>query len=132
MMWHPRAHRVLEEILATKGNPSLHRTAAVALGLVGRSDSGRRLVRQMEETNDPWIKAAATISLGYLRDRQTATALAREASNPNKPFLARIYSVLAIGYISDRRGSPPQLSKLAWYHNYRIRIAALDRLTGLL
>ena len=132
MMWDPRAHDALEKILETKGNPALHRSAAIALGITGRSDSGARLLALMENTNDLWVKAAATIALGYLRDTRNAQALAREAADPTKPFLSRLYSVLAVGYVGDRSAAPPKLSELAWHHNYRVRIPAVDSLTSLL
>jgi HEAT repeat protein len=132
MMWDPRSLSLLGEVLDTKGNPSLHRSAAVSLGLVGRSDSGGRLVSAMESSNDLYVKAAATIGLGYLRDRKVAERLAVEAADAKKPFLSRLFSVLAVGYLGDRRGAPPTLSRLAWHHNYRIPLAEVARLTSLL
>ena len=132
MMWDPRANDVLDRILRTKGNPSLHRSAAIVLGLTGRSDSGARLVHLMEETNDLFVKASVTIALGYLRDRTVAEALAKEAADPSKPHLARLFSVLSVGYLGDRDGAPPRLSRLAWFTNYRIAIPSVSVLTSLL
>jgi HEAT repeat protein len=132
MMWDPRSGAVLDRILAKKGNPSLHRSAAIGLGLVGRSDSGGRLVGLMENSNDLFVKASATIAFGYLRDIRSARALAREAADPAKPFLARLFSVLAVGYLGDREKAPPLLSRYAWHYNYRVRITEVERITSLL
>jgi HEAT repeat protein len=127
-----RTRDVAAEVFRTKGNPSLHRNAAIALGVTGRSDSGGRLVDLMVESNDLYVKAAATIGLGYVRDRTTAERLAAEATNGETPFLSRLFFVLAVGYLGDRQAAPPALSELAWFHNYRIAVASLERLTSLL
>jgi HEAT repeat protein len=132
MMWDVKARALLRELFDTKGNPSLHRSGAVALGLVGRSDSGATLVGLMERSHDLYVKAASTIALGYLRDSRAAAQLAKEAADPDKPFLARLFSVLAVGYLGDREEAPPRLSRYAWHHNYRISITAVIRLTSLL
>jgi HEAT repeat protein len=132
MMWDPRSAEALNVILDTKGNPALHRSAAIALGLTGPFSSGTRLRSLLETTNDPWVRAAATIGLGYLRDTRNAEDLAKRAGDARLPFLTRVYTVLAVGYLGDRRASPPLLSRLAWHYNYRVRLAAVDQLTSLL
>jgi HEAT repeat protein len=132
MMWEPETRTLVAEIFDTKGNPSMHRSAAVALGLVGSSTSGQRLVSLMEGTNDLFVKAASTIALGYLRDTRTAEALAAEAADAKKPFLARLFSVLAVGYLGDRKAAPPALSRYAWQFNYRVNLTAVMRITSLL
>jgi len=126
------ADDLLAEVLTTKGNPSLHRNAALALGLTGRIGSGKRLVAIMNGTNDLYVKAAATIALGYLREPSSAEALAKAASDRKLPYLARLYAVLAIGYLGDRSAAPPKLSRLAWHYNYRVSIPAVNWLTSLL
>jgi HEAT repeat protein len=123
---------LITDVLTTKGNPSLHRNAALALGLIGRPGSGKRIVSIMNDTNDLYVKAAATIALGYLREPTSAQALAKAAVDPDSPYLARLYAVLAIGYLGDRSAAPPKLSRLAWHFNYRVSIPAVDWLTSLL
>jgi HEAT repeat protein len=132
LMPHRSILSVIDDVLATKGNPSLHRNAALALGVAGRAGSGKRLVALMDGTNDLYVKAAATIGLGYLREPTSAKVLADAASNRDNPFLARLYGVLAVGYLGDRQSAPPTLSRLAWFYNYRVSIPAVDRLTSLL
>jgi len=78
------------------------------------------------------VKAAAAIGCGYLREETAARGLADVAGEPGTAFLTRLYSVLALGYVGDRHAAPPSLSRLAWHFNYRIRFAAVDRLTSLL
>jgi HEAT repeat protein len=132
LMGERNAEDLLLTVLSSKGNPSLHRNAALALGLVGRPGSGKKLVALMDETNDLYVKAAATIALGYLREPTTAEALAKAAADTDLPFLARLYAVLAVGYLGDRTAAPPKLSRLAWHYNYRVSVPAVDWLTSLL
>jgi HEAT repeat protein len=126
------AGAAIDDLLDSKGNPSLHRSAALALSLVGRSGSSNRLVALLRGSNDPFVKAAATIGLGYLREETATRALARAVGEPDSPSLTRLYGVLALGYAGDLRAAPPALSRLAWHFNYRVRLAAIDRLTCLL
>jgi HEAT repeat protein len=132
MMWHPRIRDVMAKVLATKGNPALHRNAALAGGLAGGSDTGDQLVVLMEESNDLYVKAAVSIALGYLRDRTTARRLAEKVADRREPYLDRLFAVLAVGYLGDRRAAPPLLSRLAWHHDYRVGLPALITLTSLL
>ena len=132
LMWDRDADDLLAQVLRTKGNPALHRNAALALGITGRAGSGKQLVKIMDETNDLYVKAAATMALGYLREPTSAESLAKAASDQEAPYLARLYAVLAMGYLGDRHSAPPKLSRLAWFYNYRVAIPSVDRLTSLL
>jgi HEAT repeat protein len=132
MTGEPAALAAIDDVLDSKGNPSLHRAAALSLSLVGRSGSANRLVALLRDSNDPFVKAAATIGLGHLREEAATRALAAAAGDPKAPALTRLYGVLALGYAGDVRAAPPALSRLAWHFNYRVRLASLDRLTALL
>ena len=83
----------------------------IALAKIGdRADGSPGIagvIRPWLANGNQEIHEAATIALGYLRDVKTAELLAKEAGDVKKPFLARLFSVLAVGYLGDRKAAPP-------------------------
>ena len=114
--------------LLTDADPSMRRTAAEALGKIGRRSARSGLILALDDP-DPRVRGAAAIALGRLSDAESGPALVELLSDP--VGAVREASALALSEIEPTAASEAQILARLRSPNVPGRIAASRALLGL-
>ncbi len=117
----------LRELLADS-DPNMRRTAAEALGKIGRRSARSGLVSVLNDS-DPRVRGAAALALGRLGDAESGPALAGLLSDPSGEV--REAAALALGAIEPSPASEAQILARFRTPDAPTRIAASHALLGL-
>jgi HEAT repeat protein len=114
--------------LLTDPDPDMRRTAAEALGKIGRQSSKAGLVSALHD-REARVRAAAALSLGRLGDRESGPALVESLSDPAE--VVRRAAALALGEIELLPVSQAQIGAKLRQSDDDGRLAASRALLGL-
>jgi HEAT repeat protein len=114
--------------LLTDVDPSMRRTAAEALGKIGRRSARSGLVSALDDP-DPRVRGAAAIALGRLGGAEDGPALVKLLSDP--VGVVREAGALALSEIEPDAASEAQILAKLQTPNVHGRIAASRALLGL-
>ncbi len=114
--------------LLTDADPSMRRTAAEALGKIGRRSARSGLILALDDP-DPRVRGAAAIALGRLGDAESGPALVELLSDPIGAV--REAGALALSEIEPAAASEAQILAKLRTPNVHGRIAASRALLGL-
>jgi HEAT repeat protein len=87
----------LSELLADQ-DPDMRRTAAEALGKIGRRSSMAALIAALQD-GEAGVRAAAALSLGRIGEAESAPALVRSLADPAE--IVRVAAAMALGEIES-------------------------------
>ena len=109
-------------------DPDMRRTAAEAMGKIGRRSSRAGLIAALHD-REARVRAAAALSLGRLGDAESGLALLQSLSDPAE--LVRVVAALALGEVEPAPISEALILERLRHPEDSERLAASRALLGL-
>ena len=98
--------RLREILVESKYRPDLLQQVAVALGLLGDTQTGPELLQMLGEARTLAGQAGVAVGLGLLGDRRAVEPLVGLLQDDEQSASARAFAAAALGLVSDRERLP--------------------------
>jgi HEAT repeat protein len=123
---------VIEAIVKETNEPTLQRSGAMALGLMGDRNVVNLLADILKTTDSEFVMSSAAMALGTIGDHTAIDPLLDAIRSQGKlTDTARAYATTAIGILGEPT-DVPKMSLISRDLNYRAQIDAVKTLLNLL
>ena len=113
---------------SAKYRPELLKQSAIALGLMGNKQVGKKLVDLLKESHTLTSQASVATALGFIGDRDSVEPLI-DLLEEGDQDLARAFAAVSLGLVADKE-TQPWNAPIAWGINYRASTPTLNSLDG--
>jgi HEAT repeat protein len=122
----------IKKALIEDKDPELRVDTAVAVGLIGDSESVKMLVDILKDPRSSlYVQGSVTLAVGRIGDKSAVEPLVAMLKDTSVQDLNRAFAAVALGFLGDRQ-TIPVMSRIAKDVNYRAQINAMEEVLSIL
>ena len=126
------AVEAIKKALIEDKDPELRVDTAVAVGLIGDSESVKLLVDILKDPRSSlYVQGSVTLAVGRIGDKSAVGPLVAMLKDTDVQDLNRALAAVALGLLGDRQ-TIPVMSRIAKDINYRAQINAMEEVLSIL